>query len=118
MTTKFGFTKLTIDEFETWISNLRVARTILTVQEHHTFSPNYSLFNGNNHFELQRGMKHHHVNHNGWSDIGQHFTTFPDGSIVTGRSMEQSPACILGQNANAICIEHLGYFDKGKDDCT
>jgi SH3-like domain-containing protein len=115
MTTKFGFTKLTIDEFETWISNLRVARTILTVQEHHTFSPNYSLFNGSNHFELQRGMKNHHVNHNGWSDIGQHFTTFPDGSIVTGRSMEQSPACILGQNANAICIENLGDFDKGKD---
>jgi SH3-like domain-containing protein len=115
MTTKFSFTKLTIDEFETWISNLRVARTILTVQEHHTFSPNYSLFNGSNHFELQRGMKNHHVNHNGWSDIGQHFTTFPDGSIVTGRSMEQSPACILGQNANAICIENLGDFDKGKD---
>jgi SH3-like domain-containing protein len=118
MTTKFGFTKLTIGEFETWIKNLRVARTILTVQEHHTFSPNYALFTGSNHFELQRGMKNHHVNHNGWSDIGQHFTTFPDGGIVTGRSMEQSPACILGQNANAICIENLGDFDKGKDTMT
>ncbi len=115
MTTKFGFTKLSIDEFEKWLDNLRVARTILTVQEHHTFSPSYALFNGSNHFELQKGMRDYHVNHNGWSDIGQHFTSFPDGSIVTGRSMEQSPACILGQNANAICIENLGDFDKGKD---
>jgi SH3-like domain-containing protein len=115
MTTKFGFTKLSVDEFETWISNLRVARTILTVQQHHTFSPGYALFNGNNHFDLQKGIKNHHVNHNGWSDIGQHFTTFPDGSIVTGRPMENSPACIYGQNANAICIENLGDFDKGKD---
>jgi uncharacterized protein YgiM (DUF1202 family) len=118
MTTKFGFTKLTIDEFEKWLDNLRVARTILTVQEHHTFSPNYALFNGTNHFDLQNGMKHHHVNHNGWSDIGQHFSTFPDGSIVTGRSMELSPACIYGQNANAVCIENLGDFDKGKDAMT
>jgi hypothetical protein len=118
MTTKFGFTKFSIDEFEKWLDNLRVARTILTVQEHHTFSPNYALFNGANHFDLQNGMKNHHVNHNGWSDIGQHFTTFPDGSIVTGRSMEQSPACIYGQNANAVCIENLGDFDKGKDAMT
>ncbi len=118
MTTKFGFTKLTIDEFEKWLDNVAVARTILTVQQHHTFSPNYALFNGTNHFDLQKGMKNHHVNHNGWSDIGQHFTTFPDGSIVTGRSMEQSPACIYGQNANAVCIENLGDFDKRKDAMT
>lgn len=118
METKYGFTKMTIEEFETWLEQTRIARTILTVQEHHTYSPSYALFKGNNHFELQKGMKNHHVNHNGWSDIGQHFTTFPDGTIVTGRSLERSPACILGQNANAICFEHLGNFDKGKDGMT
>ena len=49
-------------------------------------------------------------------DIGQHFTIFPDGSIMTGRSIEKPPACITGQNANAICIESFGNFDLGADE--
>ncbi|MEO7214418.1 hypothetical protein [Mucilaginibacter sp.] len=57
MKTKFGFTLLTIAEFDAWLNSLHLARTILTVQEHHTYSPSYSQFNGNNHFELQQGMK-------------------------------------------------------------
>lgn len=115
MQTKFGFTLMDISEFVGYISNLKVARTIVTLQQHHTFSPNYSLFKGNNHFDLQSGMKNYHVNTNGWADIGQHFTIFPDGTIMTGRNMELSPACILGQNANAICIESLGNFDLRGD---
>jgi SH3-like domain-containing protein len=118
MQTKLGFTKMTIAEFEQWIKNLKIGRTILKVQEHHTFSPSYIHFKGSNHFELQQGMKNHHVNHNGWDDIGQHFTIFPDGTILTGRSMEKSPACITGQNANAICIENLGNFDTDGDTMT
>jgi len=115
METKFDFTKRSITEFETWIANFKVARTVLYLQQHHTWSPNYTLFTGNNHFELQKSMRDYHVNHNGWMDIGQHFTIFPDGSVVTGRSLENSPACIFGNNANAICIENLGNFDKEKD---
>ena len=115
MTSKYGFTKLSIEEFQTWLSNLKLARTVLTVQEHHTFSPDYNQFTGKNHFELQRIMRNHHVVNNGWLDIGQHFSTFPDGTILTGRSMEKSPACITGQNSNAVCIENVGNFDKGKD---
>ncbi|MBL7727024.1 MAG: N-acetylmuramoyl-L-alanine amidase [Dinghuibacter sp.] len=115
METRFGFTKMTITEFEHWMAAERVARTIIYLQQHHTWSPDYSSFNGNNHFELQRNMRDHHVNHNGWSNIGQHFSIFPDGAIVTGRSLETSPACIFGNNANAICIENVGNFDTGKD---
>ncbi|RVU02735.1 amidase [Mucilaginibacter limnophilus] len=118
MTTKFGFTKMDIQEFTTWLSSLRVARTVLTIQEHHTYSPSYANFKSNNHFEMQKAMKDYHVIHNGWADIGQHFTTFPDGTILTGRSLEKSPACITGQNANAICIENVGNFDTGKDAMT
>ena len=115
MKTKYGFTQYSIQEFETYIKNLKVARTILYIQEHHTFSPDYKLCTPTNQLELQNGMKNHHVNTNGWSDIGQHFTTFPDGSIVTGRSMENSPACIYGFNSNSICIENAGNFDVDKD---
>ncbi|MFN0202719.1 MAG: SH3 domain-containing protein [Bacteroidia bacterium] len=118
MVTKFGFTLMTIQEFEEWVAKRRVVRTVLTVQEHHTYSPSYKLFKGNNHFELQRGMKNHHVQNNGWMDIGQHFTTFPDGMIMTGRNLEASPACITGQNQHAICLEHLGNFDLNQDEMT
>lgn len=115
METKFGFTKLTLTEFEGWLKNLKVSRTILKIQQHHTYLPAYVHFNGNNHFERQKGMKDYHINQNGWADIGQHFTIFPDGTILTGRSLEKSPACITGQNANSVCIENFGDFDKGKD---
>jgi hypothetical protein len=33
-------------------------------------------------------MKECHVQQNGWADIGQHLSIFPDGTIVTGRSFE------------------------------
>lgn len=118
MEKKHGFLKMDLTEFEGWINSIRIARTVLVIQQHHTYSPYYSHFNGSNHFSLQLGMKNYHVNHNGWGDIGQHFTTFPDGSILSGRSLERSPACIAGQNSNSICIEHLGNFDIGKDNMT
>lgn len=115
MEEKFNFIKMDQGEFETYISTLKVGRTVLTLLLHHTYSPDYSLFKGNNHFELQKAMRDFHIHSNGWADIGQHFTIFPDGMILTGRSMEQSPACIYGQNQQAVCIENLGNFDKGKD---
>ena len=83
METKHGFTKLSPIEFENWISTIRVGRTILKIQQHHTYIPNYSHFNGTNHFERQLAMKKYHTVQNGWQDFGQHFTIFPDGSILT-----------------------------------
>lgn len=115
METKFGFNKMSVAEFQQWIKGLKVSRTILKVQQHHTYSPSYAQFKNDNHFAVQKGMKDYHVVHNGWNDIGQHFTIFPDGTILTGRSIEVSPACITGQNANAICIENLGNFDINGD---
>lgn len=118
METKLGFTKMNGDEFKAYIVNLRIARTILYIQQHHTYIPSYIHFKGNNHFDLQKSMKNTHINQNGWADIGQHFSVFPDGSILTGRSIEKSPACIYGNNANSICIENIGNFDSGQDEMT
>ena len=115
METKFGFTKFTFSEFETWLNNLRVARTILYIQQHHTWVPSYIHFTGNNHFERQQAMERFHKESRGFTHIAQHFTTFPDGTIVSGRSMEINPAGISNFNNHAVCIEHLGDFDDGKD---
>jgi uncharacterized protein YraI len=115
METRHGFTLMTLAEFEGWMARLGVARTVLTLQQHHTASPSYRSFDGSNHFALQRAMQQYHIVNNGWADIGQHFTTFPDGTVMTGRSLESSPACIKGNNANAVCVEHVGNFDAGRD---
>lgn len=115
METKYGFTKMTSKEFAVYVAKLKIARTVLAIQQHHTYIPAYIHFRENNHFELQKGMKNTHINLNGWADIGQHISIFPDGSIVTGRSFEKSPACIYGNNANTFCIESIGNFDKGGD---
>lgn len=115
MQRRFGFTLFTPEEFEDWIAQQNVARTVLYLQQHHTWAPSYVHFRGNNHFELQRSMQNFHRNSNGWMDIGQHFSIFPDGMIVSGRNLELSPACIFGFNAHSICIENLGNFDRGGD---
>lgn len=115
METRLGFTKFTIDEFEKWLNSISVARTIKYVQEHHTAIPGYQHFTGSNHFERQKSMRDFHVIERGFSDIAQQFTTFPDGTIMTGRSLEKTPSGIRGFNTHAICIEHFGNFDKGKD---
>ncbi|MFN0015874.1 MAG: N-acetylmuramoyl-L-alanine amidase [Saprospiraceae bacterium] len=116
MPKQYGFTLIAPAEFEAWLAAQSVARTVFTVQLHHTFAPNYAGFNGKNHFALQKGMQNFHTLMNGWQDIGQHFSIFPDGMIVTGRNLESSPACIFGFNAHSICIENIGNFDVGGDE--
>ena len=107
-----------LSEFKNYINSLKVTRTVKRIQLHHTWSPSYKHFTGNNHLTLQKNMKNYHVNSCGWSDIGQHFTIFPDGKICTGRSLNVAPAGIKGANTGAICIECLGNFDKGGDEMT
>jgi hypothetical protein len=108
------FKLLTHQEFENWLNNQSVSRIIKLVQNHHTFIPNKTHFKGNNHLALQLGMERSHLER-GFSQIAQHFTTFPDGQIMTGRSLNDVPAGIKGANNNGICIEHLGNFDLGGD---
>jgi SH3-like domain-containing protein len=115
MATGRGFKRMTLEEFELWLPAQQVTRTVLTLQQHHTLLPAYPHFDGTNHVALQQGMKRHHVVANGWADIGQHFTTFPDGTVMTGRPLDVAPACISFNNQHAICLEHLGNFDTGRD---
>lgn len=82
---------------------------------HHTWKPGHKDFNGSNHMRLQQGMKNYHIDTNGWSDIGQHISLFPDGVIITGRLFNISPASIKGWNTGAFAIEIIGNFDKGHD---
>lgn len=118
MKTNQGFILMGPGEFISWLENQQVNRIINVIQNHHTYSPSYKHFNGTNHFERLAAMRDYHVSENGWKDIAQNFTTFPDGTIGTGRHIQVIPAGIKGKNAHGICIEHLGNFDAGNDSMT
>ena len=122
-TTKYGFTKMTVNEFKSWIKQQGNYK-YTGIQIHHTWKPDYSNFykaDGSHEDELvrQNNTKSYHVNTNGWADIAQHFTIFPNGVIVTGRKLSNTTAIgIKGWNSNKICIEIYGNFDVGCDKMT
>jgi hypothetical protein len=101
-------------EFRFWLKNQLVTRSIKLIQLHHTWSPDYSLFKNDNHFQLCRSMENSHLER-GFSEIAQNFTTFPDGRIMVCRDIKKIPAGIKGANTNGICIENVGNFDSGYD---
>lgn len=113
-----GFILMDKQGFSEWLKTQNISRQIKRVQNHHTWKPDYTHFNGNDHFSRLRSMKNHHVNTNGWSDIAQNLTTFPDGTIAVCRSLNTTPVGIKGANTGGICIEHLGNFDEGQDEMT
>ncbi|MGY5342918.1 peptidoglycan recognition protein family protein [Paenibacillus glucanolyticus] len=112
------FILLTRLEFYEWLKKQTFNRKISIIQNHHTWAPNYTSFNGSNHFARLEAMKRFHVHTNGWSDIGQNVTTFPDGLIAICRSFDTTPAGIKGANTAALCLEHLGNFDVNGDHMT
>jgi hypothetical protein len=105
---------LNLNDTISYIQESKLTRPITQIHIHNTFKPNHDDFTGNNHLKLQSNMRDYHVNANKWRDIGQHFTLFPDGRFVTGRSLDIDPASILGWNEGAICLEMLGDF-SGRD---
>jgi hypothetical protein len=117
MQTQGKFILMTIAEFQQYIQRQSVNRHITHIQNHHTWSPSYRNFNGSNHFQKLKGMEAYHKQV-GFDQIAQNITTFPDGTIAICRSLNTKPAGIKYANEGGICIEHLGNFDRGKDQMT
>lgn len=101
-----------------WLKMHRPERILSQWHIHHTWDPSYADFNGGNHAELQKEMWKLHVRGNGWDDIAQHFTLFPDGLWMLGRDVEKDPASIRGWNRGALAVEMVGNFDEGEDPMT
>ena len=47
----------------------------------------------------------------GWHDIGYHYVIYPDGSVHTGRPVEQPGAHTDCHNAHSIGIAYVGGLD-------
>ncbi|WP_313559711.1 peptidoglycan recognition protein family protein [Ruminiclostridium cellobioparum] len=100
------------DEFRIYIEGLKGAKTFKTIQQHHTASPAYKDVK-NNHIQLMKGMENYHVNTLKMSEIAQHFSTFPDGSICVGRPLTKDGGGFLSPlNKDSITIENVGNFDS------
>lgn len=106
------FKPYTIEQLEQYIEKLSLKRKITHIQIHHTWRPRKVDYAGE---KTIWAMWNHHVNTNGWKDIGQHFSVSPDGTIWDGRSFELDPAGITGHNKGGIMFEMIGDFDTGKD---
>ena len=119
MKTGYGFTEFeSIEEFRTWLKKQKVNRRITRLQVHHMWLPDYNGWAKDNALRRQKNTKDYHIQKNRWDDIAQHFSIFPNGHIVTGRSLNKTPIGIRGWNTNAICCEIYGNFDKGHDKMT
>ncbi|MFP5114018.1 LysM peptidoglycan-binding domain-containing protein [Bacillaceae bacterium C204] len=114
------FIRMNREEFKDWIFNHKFTRKVGKVQQHHTYQPSYQQFNGSNHFALMKGMEEYHVSGMKWSEISQQLTTFPDGTVVVGRSFNTPPEGSFGLldkeamhaiEADALAIENVGNFD-------
>lgn len=125
MITKGNFLLMDQREFRDWLKAQNITRKIERLQVHHTAAPNYitrRMVAGlaqQDHFDCLEGMRRFHLSQ-GWSGTGQNITTFEDGKIAISldRNLNSTPAGIKGANTGALCIEHVGNFDKGADTMT
>src|SRR5688572_9499709 len=110
------FVKLTIGQFEELVVSYNWTRKIDAVHMHHTWRPNHAQYRGLASIE---SMWEFHTQERRWSDIAQHISIAPDGSIWTGRNWNHPPASALGYNGNSrqgpFMFEMIGDFDEGKD---
>lgn len=108
----YGFTEFeNMQEFKQWLDKQHPTRKITKLQVHHMYAPSYKNWKTDNALRRQYNTKTYHMKTNKWNDIAQHFSIFPDGHIVTGRSLNSTPVGIRGWNTGAICIEIYGNFD-------
>jgi hypothetical protein len=111
METSGKFILMTSDEFREWLMKKESNRTIRCIQNYYTVMPAYASFNGKNHFQLLTGMEEYQIFENGYDEIAQNITTFPDGKIALCRDFNKIPAGKNGASAFCIRIEHIGNPD-------
>ena len=87
---------------------------------HHTDSPNSTDTSLEHVYALCRSIQNYHMDHNGWSDTGQHFTNARSGHVAEGRhgslaALKAGNKLVVGahtqgQNETSIGIENEGTY--------
>jgi hypothetical protein len=95
------------------------ARRVASVHVQHTWRPAHADWRGE---ATVDAMRRFHMDVLHWSNIGQHLTVGPDGSLWTGRDLDQPPASVAGHNGSAqegpLLIALVGDFDRDRDHFT
>lgn len=111
-----AFYPLTLEEFTELLKRFDFTRKIDAVHMHHTWRPNHSQYQGERSIV---GMWRYHTQEKGWSDIAQHISIAPDGTIWTGRDWNAQPVSARGYNGTRVSgpfmFEIIGDFDGGCD---
>ena len=87
------FFPLSPGEFEQLLGQTTLRRQIDSVHLHHTWRPRHADFAG---VSSIIGMWRFHTQQQGWSDIAQHLTVDPNGTLWTGRHWDNPPASAKG----------------------
>jgi hypothetical protein len=107
------FIPLTRAQFLSAVSSYSWSPAKSEIHVHHTWRPNHSQYRGLASIE---GMWRYHTVENKWSDIAQHVSIGPEGTIWTGRTWSRTPASAIGYSHRGVfMIETIGDFDNGKD---
>ncbi|MEO3819438.1 N-acetylmuramoyl-L-alanine amidase [Plantactinospora sp. B24E8] len=87
---------------------------------HHTAGPNSTTYTQAHAYSVARSIQNFHMNDNGWSDSGQHFTISRGGYVMEGRHnsltrLRAGSGMVVGahcpgQNDKAIGIENEGTY--------
>ncbi len=110
------FVPLTLPQFRDMLSRFPFSRAVSVVHMHHTWRPNRAQYKG---LASIDAMHEFHTKERGFSDIAQHITIAPDGTIWTGRNWNKAPASATGHNGSEqsgpFMFEMIGDFDIGQD---
>jgi pimeloyl-ACP methyl ester carboxylesterase len=113
------FQSVTAREFAAVVRDFPWSRRVNEVHLHHTWRPRQRDYSGRRTIE---GMWRTHTATNKWSDIAQHVSIAPDGTIWIGRNFNWAPASAAGFNGNSVAgpfmIEMIGDFDAGREKIT
>ncbi|XP_022916754.1 peptidoglycan-recognition protein SC2-like [Onthophagus taurus] len=63
--------------------------------------------------QIMRSMQNHHIDGNGWADIGYNFVVGGDGNVYTGRGWNRQGAHTVNFNSRSIGIAFIGTFTSG-----
>lgn len=111
-----GFKQYTVEDYLDYLRTTSITREINQIHLHHTWKPTKEGYNASSNKErVIFGMWSYHTKQLGWSNIGQHISLAPDGTVWDGRDINKTPASIKGHNTGAFAIEMIGNFDVGHE---
>ncbi|HSU15908.1 caspase family protein [Longimicrobium sp.] len=108
------FRQLKLDQFADELARFRFTRKVTRVHMHHTQEPTSRDYAKDASGSIEQ-MWRYHTQKKGWSDIAQHLTIAPDGTVWTGRDWNRTPASATGFNDGVFMFETLGDFDRGHE---